>query len=419
MYRIQKAYQLAKEQFTDFDVDVDGALLRMGEVHISMHCWQGDDVTGFEPAQTVLGGGLAATGNYPGRARTPDELRADLEQAYALIPGRHRLNLHAIYAETGGKSVDRNELTPQHFSRWIDWAQAHVLGLDFNPTLFSHPLAESGLTLAHPDPAIRSFWIDHCLACRRIAASFGKAQGNSAVNNIWIPDGMKDTPADRLSPRRHLLTSLDAIFSEAHPNEHLLDAVEGKLFGLGSEAYVVGSHEFYLGYAVRRGILLCLDTGHYHPTEGVSDKLSAVLLCLDRILLHLSRGVRWDSDHVVTLTDELQSIANEIVMGDFLSRIHLGLDYFDASINRVAAWVIGMRNVMAAFLRAFLLPCQALLDLEQAGDFTGRLALQESWKMMPFGAIWDYYCAQEDVPPDYQFMAEIRQYEHNHLAQRQ
>ncbi len=418
VYAIEKAYQLAKARYAAFGVDANAALQKMNSVHISMHCWQGDDVTGFENQREFLGGGLAATGNYPGAARTPHELRQDLEKAFALIPGRHRLNLHAIYAETDNFTVPRDQLQPKHFSTWLDWSRGHVQGLDFNPTLFSHPKARSGRTLSSEDPGIRDFWIDHCIACREIAAHFGACQGNPSINNIWIPDGMKDTPEDRLTPRRILRESLDTILEVPYDPEALLDSVEGKLFGLGSESYVVGSHEFYLAYALSRKILLTLDTGHFHPTEIVSDKLSAILLFLDQVLLHLSRGVRWDSDHVVTLTDELRATAHEIVQGGFLHRVHLGLDYFDASINRVAAWVIGMRNVLAAFLYAFLEPHQLLKELEQNSDATGRLAVQEAWKKMPFSAIWAYFCAQQDVPDDVHLLNEIRQYEKTVLLKR-
>jgi L-rhamnose isomerase len=365
-----------------------------------------------------LGGGIAATGNYPGKARNADELRRDLDEAYSLIPGTHRLNLHAIYAETGGKKVGRNELQPAHFASWVDWAKGNGHGIDFNPTCFSHPLADSGFTLASYDEGVRSFWIEHCIACRQIGAHFGRELGSPCVTNIWIPDGFKDTPADRQTPRLLLKDSLDKILAEEIDLKYNLDSVESKLFGLGVESYTVGSHEFYLGYAVAKRILLCLDSGHFHPTEVISDKLSAVLAFLDEILLHVSRGVRWDSDHVITLSDELQAIAQEIVRGGYLNRVHIGLDYFDASINRVAAWVIGARAMQRALLLALLEPLERLREMEVAGDYTGRLALFEELKGLPSGAVWDYFCSQQDVPVGLAFMDEIRKYERQVLANR-
>src|SRR5437588_363587 len=373
-------------------VDTDQALERLAGVALSLHCWQGDDVGGFENVGAELGGGLAVTGNYPGKARTPDELRGDLDRALSLIPGRHRLNLHASYAETGGRRVERNELTPEHFGRWVDWARAGRLGLDFNPTYFAHPKAADGFTLAHPDEGVRRFWVEHGIACRKIGAHFGRELGSPCITNVWIPDGFKDTPVDRKTPRERLTRSLDAILAEPINARHNRDAVESKLFGIGSESYVVGSHEFYLGYAIANRKLLCLDSGHFHPTEGIADKISSVLTYLDEILLHVSRGVRWDSDHVVILSDDLRAIAEEIVRGDYLGRVHIGLDYFDVSINRVAAWVIGTRCMLKALLIALLEPVALLRDRETAGDFTGRLALLEELKAMPFGAVWDYYC---------------------------
>ena len=413
-----EAYRLAQERYAQLGVDTDRAVDRLAAIAISLHCWQGDDVAGFENPEGELGGGIAATGNYPGKARTADELRADLDLAYRLIPGRHRLNLHAIYAETDGKRVERNELRPEHFARWLDWARQNGHGLDFNPTCFSHPKAAGGFTLASYDPGIRRFWIEHCIACRKIGEFFGRELGTPCVTNIWIPDGFKDTPADRKTPRLLLQESLDAILAEPTDPACNLDAVEGKLFGLGSESYVVGSHEFYLGYAITRKILLCLDSGHFHPTEVISDKLSAVLTFVDQVLLHISRGVRWDSDHVVTLSDELQALMQEIVRGDYLDRVHIGLDYFDASINRVAAWVIGTRNAQRALLLALLEPTARLREMEIAGDYTGRLALLEELKGLPFGAVWDYFCLKQDVPIGFSFMDEIRAYEEQVLSGR-
>jgi L-rhamnose isomerase len=416
--QIQDAYTLAKERYAGLGVNTDMALNTLAQVPISLHCWQGDDVGGFEDPDRGLSGGIMATGNYPGKARTADELRQDLDKAYSLIPGHHRLNLHAIYLETGGKKVERNQIQPEHFARWVDWAKANQHGLDFNPTCFSHPLADSGFTLSHHDAGIRQFWAEHCLACRHIGAYFGRELGTPAVTNIWIPDGLKDTPVDRQAPRARLKQSLDAIFAEKVDARYNLDAIEGKLFGLGSESYVVGSHEFYLGYAVTHHKLLCLDAGHYHPTETISDKISSVLAFLDEILLHVSRGVRWDSDHVVTLTDELQAIMQEIVRGGYLQRVHIGLDFFDASINRVAAWVIGTRNALRALLMALLEPTEQMRALELSANYTRRLALLEELKGLPFGAVWDYYCLQQNVPIGVSFMDEIAAYEKQILAQR-
>jgi L-rhamnose isomerase len=415
---VEHAFALAKEQYAEWNVDVERALERLSGTAISLHCWQGDDVGGFENAGVAIGGGLAVTGNYPGKARTPDELRSDLDLALSLLPGSHRLSLHASYAETGGRRVERNELEPAHFRNWIDWARAKRIGLDFNPTFFAHPRAVDGFTLTHPDESIRRFWIEHGICCRRIGAAFGQALGTPCVTNVWIPDGSKDTPVDRKGPRERLAEALDAVFAGPIDPRLNRDAVEGKLFGIGSESYVVGSHEFYLGYAVTRKKLLCLDAGHFHPTEVISDKLSAVLTWLDEILLHVSRGVRWDSDHVVTLTDELQAIAQEVVRGNYLARVHLGLDYFDASINRVAAWVVGARCLLKALLMALLEPTAALRELEAKGDFTGRLALLEEMKSLPFGAVWDHYCVQKDVPVGPAWLEKVRTYERQVLARR-
>jgi L-rhamnose isomerase len=411
-------FALARERYLALGVDPETALARLAAIPISMQCWQGDDVAGFEATGEVLGGGLAVTGSYPGKSRTPDELRADAEKALSLIPGRHRFNLHALYAETGGRHVPRNELTAEHFARWVDWAKANRVGLDFNPTFFSHPLAASGFTLAHADDAIRRFWVEHGIACRRIGAAFGQALGSPCVTNVWIPDGFKDTPADRKSPRERLGRSLDELFAEPLDPRHNLDAVEPKLFGLGSEAYVVGSHEFYLGYAITRKKLLCLDSGHFHPTETIADKVSATLPYLDGLLLHVSRGVRWDSDHVVTLTDDLQAIAQEVVRGGYVDRVRFGLDYFDASISRVAAWVIGARNLLKALMLALLEPTERLRKMEAAGDHTGRLALTEELKTLPAGVVWDEYCERQGVPVGIAWLDAVRAYERDMLSQR-
>lgn len=415
---IDVAFDSARRRYADLGVDVDGALRRMSGIALSLHCWQGDDVGGFENAGEELGGGLAVTGNYPGKARSADQLRADLNMALSLIPGTHRLNLHACYAETGGRRVDRNEMRPEHFKNWIGWAKSKQMGMDFNPTYFSHPKAADGLTLSHPDAGIRRFWIEHGIACRRIGAAIGKELNSPCVTNVWIPDGMKDTPVDRKGPRMRLVESLDALFAEQIDPKLNLDSVESKLFGIGSESYVVGSHEFYLGYAVRNRKLLCLDTGHFHPTETVSDKLSSVFAWLDEVLLHVSRGIRWDSDHVVTLGDELMAIAQELVRGDYLGRVHIGLDYFDASINRVAAWVIGARSMLKALLAALLEPIETLRKLENTGDFTSRLALLEEQKVLPLGAVWDYYCQTSNVPPGRDWLDAVKKYEKDVLSKR-
>lgn len=416
--QIQQAYTIAQERYASLGVDSNQALETLEKVSISLHCWQGDDVGGFENPEGELTGGIAATGNYPGKARTAQELRDDLDVVYSLLPGSHRLNLHAIYAETGGKKVERTDLRPEHFTAWKDWAKSNHHGMDFNPTCFSHPLAEDGFTLAHRDPTIRRFWIDHCVASRKIGEYFGRQLGTPAVTNIWIPDGYKDTPADRLTPRTLLKDSLDAILAEKIDPRYNLDAVEPKLFGLGSESYVVGSMEFYTAYALTRGILLTLDAGHFHPTETIADKISSLLIYLDELLLHVSRGVRWDSDHVVTFSDDLQAIAQEIVRCNAIDRIHIGLDYFDASINRVAAWTIGARNTLRALLLALLEPRELLNRLEIEGDFSQRLALHEELKAMPANAVWDYYCMQKGVPVGLAYMQTIKDYEGRVLSAR-
>jgi len=408
---ISKVYQAARQRYAELGVDTERAIKRLARIPISLHCWQGDDVGGFESGEGLSSGGIMATGAYPGRARTADELRTDLEKALSLIPGRHRLNLHAMYAETGGKKIERNEIRPEHFSAWIDWAKANGLGMDFNGTFFSHPKAESGFTLSSADEGIRKFWVEHAIACRQIGAVMGKKLGTPCVTNVWIPDGYKDTPIDRKAPRERLKESLDEIFAQKMNRKWLLDSVEGKLFGIGSESYVVGSHEFYLGYAIQNTILLCLDAGHFHPTEVISDKISSVLTYLDQILLHVSRGVRWDSDHVVILLDELRAIAEEIVRGDYLERVHIGLDFFDASINRVAAWVIGIRCMLKALLLALLEPTDKLRQIELTGDYTSRLAMLEELKTVPFGAVWDYYCTRQGVPAGADWLKDVKNYE--------
>ena len=390
-------YNSAKATFSDWGVDTETALDRLAAIPISMHCWQGDDVVGFETPSGTSRGGIQATGNHPGRARTPDELRADLEFAYSQIPGAHRLNLHAIYLDTD-ETPNRDEIEYRHFEAWVDWAKDQGIGLDFNPTFFAHEKADDNLTLSHPDQSIREFWIEHGRRTREIAGKIGQELGSSAVNNIWVPDGYKDVPVDRMAARERLEASLDAMCAVAIDPAHMVDAVESKLFGIGVEACTVGSHEFYLGYAIRKGMLLCLDMGHFHPTENIADKLSAVALSLDEILLHVSRPMRWDSDHVILLNDDIQAMANELVFADLLGRTRIGLDFFDATISRTTAWVIGTRNMQKALLRSLLMPQEELKRVEQSLDFTKRMILTEELKDLPFGSVWEEFCARHSVP---------------------
>jgi L-rhamnose isomerase len=415
--KVEQAYQLARERYAEMGVDTGTAMDRLSKIPISLHCWQGDDVGGFENPETGLDGGLAVTGNYPGKARTSDELRTDVEKTLSMIPGKHRLNLHAIYLDASRK-VERNELEPEHFTSWVQWAKTNGLGIDFNGTYFSHPKANSGFTLSSADDRIRQFWIEHGICCRKIGAYIGKELGTPCVTNVWIPDGYKDIPVDRLAPRQRLADSLDQIFAEKIDKAIHLDAVESKLFGIGAESYTVGSHEFYLGYATSRQTLLCLDAGHYHPTEVISDKISSVLMFVPELLLHVSRPVRWDSDHVVILDDELRAIAQELVRSGKLDRVHIGLDFFDASINRIGAWVIGTRCMIKALLIALLEPTDMLRKAERGGDFTLRLAMLEELKTLPYGAVWDYYCTQSDVPVGPSWLAEVKAYEKNVLTKR-
>ncbi|MDR1190350.1 MAG: L-rhamnose isomerase [Verrucomicrobiales bacterium] len=410
-------YQIARERYAALGVDTETAINTLTVTPVSLHCWQGDDVGGFEAAGRELGGGLAVTGSYPGKARTIGELRQDFAKALTLIPGARRVNLHACYADLGRRKVGRDEYTVSEFQSWIDWARSLNLGVDFNPTCFSHPHADDGFTLSHADRHIRQFWINHCIACRRIGDAIGRQLGSPCVTNIWIPDGSKDSPADRLAPRLRLSAALDEIFTESLAMNR--DAVESKLFGIGSESYVVGSHEFYLGYATTRQKLLCLDAGHFHPTESIADKISAVLQFVPELLLHVSRGVRWDSDHVVILDDPTKAIMEELVRGDFLPRTHLGLDFFDASINRLAAWVIGARATQQALLLALLEPNGQLRAAERAGDYTTRLALLEESKTLPFGAVWEEFCRRHDIPADHHWLDEVKAYETTVLATRQ
>lgn len=414
--RIEDGYSLAQERFAAQGIDTNRALDALDAIPISLQCWQGDDVRGFENPGGELTGGIQATGNYPGRARNPQELRSDLELALSLIPGRMRVNLHAIYLENNNH-VERDAIQPAHFEGWIDWARKHELGLDFNPTCFSHPKSDRNLTLSHPDSAIRKFWIDHCIASRKISEHMGRELGTLAIMNIWIPDGYKDQPVDRLAPRQRLISALDDILSAADGRHHKV-AVEGKLFGIGAESYTVGSNDFYLGYAATRKTLLCLDAGHFHPTESVADKISTCLCYMDELLLHVSRPVRWDSDHVVLLDEATTAIAQEIVRADALDRVHIGLDFFDASINRVAAWVIGARNMRKALLLALLEPHKMLAEAEREFDFTTRLALFEEEKSMPWQAVWEYYCARKGAPGGIEWLETVRHYEREILNRR-
>jgi len=417
---VESNYQAAIELYGNIGIDVNRALQSLENLHISLPCWQGDDVGGFEPAGGELsGGGIMATGGYPGKARNIEDLQKDLSVAFSLIPGNHRLNLHAIYGEFKGQPTERNCIAPQQFSCWTDWAKENNLGLDFNATLFSHPMADTGYTLSSLDNTIRRYWIDHVNCCRDIGAWIGKELGAPCLHNLWIPDGSKDTPVTRLDHRKQLVESLGTIYGKKYPSDRLIDSVEGKLFGIGSESYVVGSYDFYLATALTHKILLCLDMGHFHPTESVADKVSSLLLFLDGLVLHLSRGVRWDSDHVVIPNDDLISLAQEIVRADALDRIHLGLDFFDASINRIGAWIIGARATLKAFLFALLEPIDALRKLEEEGRYYQRLALMEEIKSLPWGSVWEYYCRKNQVPGDRQWQRIVEDYEIKELSKRQ
>ncbi|HUX13371.1 MAG TPA: L-rhamnose isomerase [Spirochaetia bacterium] len=416
--QVQSAYAAAKKRYADYAVDTDAILNKLATIPVSMNCWQGDDVAGFEGQEQLSGGGILATGNYPGRARTADELRADAEFAFRLIPGPRRFNLHASYLEAGGKKVERDQIEPEHFARWIEWAGKNRIGLDFNGTFFSHPKAADGLTLSHPDVAIRNFWIRHAKATRKIAAEMGKAAGSPCVNDLWVPDGLKDLTANRKMYRDILAKALDEVFAESIDPKFTVDAVESKLFGIGSEAYVVGSHEFYMGYAVSRKMMLCLDAGHFHPTEQLADKISAMLCFLDELLIHVSRPMRWDSDHVVLLDDATTAIAAEIARADAFARVHLAVDFFDASINRLIAWTVGMRATEKAILLSLLEPVRLLREAEQSNRFGERLALMEEFKTLPFTAVWDKYCLDQGVPVGSAWLDEVREYETKVLSKR-
>lgn len=416
---IEKAYLIAREQYASLGVDTDRAIEKMEEVVVSLHCWQADDVGGFEvPDASLTGGGIQATGNYIGKARTISEMRMDLEKVLSLLPGKYRLNLHALYGDFGGEFVDRDQIEPEHFQSWIDWCREQGIGMDFNPSFFSHPRAQSGLTLSSKDDVTRRFWVEHLKKCRKISAEIGRQLGTPCIMNIWIPDGTKDIPIDRNAHRTILKKSLDEALSVPYSKEHMKDALESKLFGIGAESMTVGSQEFYLGYAIRNNLLICLDNGHFHPTEQVGDKISSCLVYLDELLLHLTRPVRWDSDHVVTLNEDVQLIASEIIRNDFLKRVNIGLDFFDASINRIGAYVVGSRAVKKAFMYALLEPTSTLTTFEENGQLFERLALLEELKTKPFGAVWDYYCLKSGVPVAQEYIAKIQDYERIVLASR-
>lgn len=413
----KKAYEYAREVYASIGVDTDAVIEKLKKVQISINCWQGDDVEGFLFKDIALSGGIQTTGNYPGKARNAEELRRDFEFATSLIPGTHRMNLHAIYADTD-EHPDLDELEPRHFEKWVSWAKKLGIALDFNPTCFSHPMADSGFTISNADDDVRAFWIEHCKRCRVIAEYFGKELGSKSVTNFWFPDGYKDTPVDREAPRRRMAEALDEVFSTDIDMRYTAEAVESKVFGIGAESYTVGSNEFCLGYAATRNKMVCLDAGHFHPTESIADKISSVLLFTDELLLHVSRPVRWDSDHVVTMDDELMNIATALVRSDAISRTHIGLDFFDASINRIAAWVIGTRNMIKALLRAMLEPSEELKKIELSCDYTKRLMMLEELKSYPFAAVWDYYCELCGVPVRETWFEEVKKYEKNVLEER-
>ncbi|MCX7847080.1 MAG: L-rhamnose isomerase [bacterium] len=418
---INEAYLAAKRAYADLGVDTDKAITTAARIPLSLHCWQGDDVHGLETRSgSESTGGIMATGNYPGVARTGDQLRADMLQAAQLIPGTKRANIHAFYAETGRRSVDRDKLKPKHFARWMAWSKKHGIPLDFNPTFFAHPLAASGFTLSHPDEKVRQFWIRHGAASRVIAQAFADNQNSPSICNFWIPDGAKDFPADRWSPRARLIDSYDQIFARSnHVNsQRCIDSVEAKLFGIGSEEYVVGSHEFYLGYTLTRPCIPCLDMGHFHPTEAIYDKLSAILQFKSHLLIHVSRPIRWDSDHIVLFNDDLRAVFLELQRGRALDRVFLALDFFDASVNRIAAWVIGARATQQALLYALLDPTEHLQSLERRGDGAGKLALMEHMKSMPFHAVWNKYCLDQNVPVGLTWLDVVRDYEARVLRKR-
>jgi L-rhamnose isomerase len=417
---VESAYQHAKEQYAELGVDTDAALRKLDSIHVGLHSWQADDVGGFEAGNSELsGGGIQVTGNFPGKPKTISQLRQDMEKVLSVLPGKQRLALQASYGDFGGAKVDRNQIELKHFQSWIDWSkEVGMTGIDLNPTLFSHPESNDGFTLSSKNEKRRRFWIDHVKRARKIGAEMGKQMGTPCVDNIWLPDGSKDLPVDRSGLRAILKSSLDEIFSQKYPEQYLLDALEGKLFGLGSEAMVVGSHEFYLGYAAKNNICVTIDTGHYHPTEQPGDKISAMLPFVQGIQLHISRGIHWDSDHITIFDDNLQLLAQEVVRSRALDRVYVGIDYFDGSVNRLGAYVVGARATQLAFLFALLEPTKKLREYEEAGKYFERLALLECLKAKPFGAVYDYYCLQNDVPVGERYIQEIQKYEAEILSKR-
>jgi L-rhamnose isomerase len=416
---MEKIYEYARDQYGEIGVDVDSALEKLKSISLSVHCWQGDDVGGFEtPDAQLSGGGIQVTGNYPGKSRNPDELKKDLEKMYSLLPGKHRLNLHAIYGDFKGGKVDRNQIEPKHFQSWADWGRDRGIKLDFNASCFSHSMADSGFTLSSKDTNVRDFWIDHVKRAREITAFLGKEQGSPSVHNLWIPDGAKDSVVCRMEHRTILKESLDEIYQVKLNEKEIRDSVECKLFGIGSEAFVVGSHEFYMGYALTRNKLLCLDLGHFHPTESIADKISSVYQYLDEILLHVSRPVRWDSDHVVTLNDDIYTLMQELVRSGKISKTYIGLDFFDGTLNRIGAWAVGARATLKGILFALLEPYAQLKSYEEEGDYFSRLALLEESKTKPFGIIWDEYCRVSGTVSDRDLISQVHDYEKSVLAGR-
>ena len=409
--QIQKAYEMAVARYAQIGVDVNAALAQLDKLPISLHCWQADDVTGFENPDGQLTGGIQATGNYPGKATSIDQLRADIDKAMELIPGDHRVNIHAFYGDFKGQKVDRNQIEPAHFQSWIDWAKEKNYKLDFNCTCFSHDKSSDGLTLSHPDAEIRNFWIEHVIRCRKIAEEMGRQLGSKCMHNIWIPDGSKDVTVNRYAYRKNLKESLDKVFEYKTNDNYMLDCIESKLFGIGAESYTVGSQEFYMGYGIQNNVIVTLDGGHFHPTEIISDKISSLLLFLPEVMLHVTRGVRWDSDHVVNLNEEIVAIAQEIVRADAVDKVHIGLDYFDASINRIGAYVVGVRATQKALVQALLEPLAKLREYEAKGQNFERMALLEEAKSMPWGDVYNYYCAQKGVIVGESYIADIQKYE--------
>jgi len=409
---IEKSFELAIERYAEIGVDVKKALEKLQKISISLHCWQADDVVGFEKFdESVSGGGIQATGNYPGKANTIAQMRQDMEKVYSLIPGKHRYNIHSFYGDFKGKAVDRNQIEPAHYQSWIDWAKSKGLKLDFNCTCFAHPKANDGFTISHPDASIRKFWIDHIIACRKVSEHMGKEQGVPCIHNIWVPDGSKDITVNRYGYRKNLKESLDKIFELKIDEKYMKDCIESKLFGIGSESYVVGSHEFYMGYGMKNNVMITLDMGHFHPTESVADKISSLLLFSKELMFHVSRGVRWDSDHVTIVNDDLLAFALEIVRMDALNKVNIGLDFFDASINRIGAYVVGTRATQKAFLFALLEPIEKLREYESKGQNFERLALLEEAKTLPWGVVWDYFCLKNNVIPGEDYIKEIQKYE--------